>query len=65
MSSYSPNPKLFYDNKLEWSVLRVFIFNYLHPEFAEISWELFSKGFILRSYEKRSIEDLIVVFLGV
>jgi len=57
MSSCSPNPKLFVDNKLELSVLRAFILNYLQPEFAEISWELHSKGLILRSYENRSIED--------
>lgn len=57
MSSCSPNLKLFVDSRLELSVLRVFILNYLQPEFAEISWELDSKGLILRSYEKRSIED--------
>ena len=57
MSSYSANPC----NKLEWS--RVLILNYLQAELAEISWELLSNGF--RSYEKRSIEVYIVVFLGV
>jgi len=57
MSSCSPNLKLFVDSRLELSVLRVFILNYLQPEFAETSWELDSKGLILRSYEKRSIED--------